>query len=355
MNLRRMDQLLAGFADGDAISQEARLIRRLCRGMGIASEIYAPPECIAPAVADECRSAEDFPAESRDMVMYHYSMDSSVTDLYFRASARKVVRYHNITPAEFFDGFDDETAVGLRAARRNLPAVLERADKACAVSAYNAEELKMAGFGKTPISVIPLLFSFEECEVAPDPRMLRRFRGPLKTILFLGRIVPNKCVEDLLLAFAWYHRTLEPASRLILAGSEHSCPRYFSMLSLLAGRLGLNNVCFEGFVSDGGRSACYQTADIFVTTSRHEGFCLPLIESMVHDVPVLARAQGGMQEALDGSGVLFEETSPRVLAELIHRVVSGEKLRKEIFHSQRERIRRLRQRDLRQDCLRLMA
>ncbi|MEX2606803.1 MAG: glycosyltransferase [Kiritimatiellia bacterium] len=109
--------------------------------------------------------------------------------------------------------------------------------------------------------------------------------------------------EDLLLAFAWYHRTIHPASRIILAGSEHSCPRYFAMLAMLAGRLGLTDVSFEGFVSEEGRAACFRVADVFVTTSRHEGFCLPLIEAMCREVPVTARLQGGMPEALEDSGI----------------------------------------------------
>lgn len=353
MTVLRVDQLLAGFADGDAISQEARLIQRILREMGMASDIYAPAQSISPAMRGQCRLAEEFDSQSRDVVICHYSMASSVTGVFLRSPARRIVRYHNITPAEFFTGFDDETASQLREARRQLPEVLGVADKVCAVSRYNAEELQKAGCGN--VSVIPLLFSFEECEVAPDPRMLARFSGDLKTILFIGRMVPNKNIEDLLLAFAWYHHTIQPASRLILAGSEHSCPRYFAMLTLLAGRLGLTDVSFEGFVSDEGRAACFQIADVFVTTSRHEGFCLPLIEAMCQEVPVIARLQGGMPEALEDSGVLFDDCTPRVLAELIHRVVSDSALRSTILESQAKRIVRLRQRDLQADCRRLIS
>jgi glycosyltransferase involved in cell wall biosynthesis len=126
------------------------------------------------------------------------------------------------------------------------------------------------------------------------------------------------------------------------------------MLRMLAGRLELGNVSFERFLSGGQLSACYRSADLFVCTSRHEGYCLPLVEAMHHDVPVLARQAGGMPEALGGAGVSFDEASPKALAVLMHRLLTDAALRRDVLASQRERIKAIRARSVEADCLALV-
>ena len=353
MARQRVDQLLAGFADGDAISQEARFLQRTLRDLGIESGIYAPADRIAPDVRDLCRTHGEFDPRAADKVIYHYSIASSATDLFSSSPGRKIVRYHNITPAEFFAGFDDHVAEQLRDARAGLGSVAGEADVVWADSDYNAGEIRE--LGADHVIVVPLFFAIEEFAAEPDPDKLAKFAGPLKNILFMGRVAPNKCIEELIMAFAWYQKCINPYSRLILPGSERSCPRYFAMLRMLTERLDLPNVCFEGFVSNAGQSACYMSADVFVTTSRHEGYCLPLVEAMCQGVPVVARRTGGVPEAVGGAGVLFEDMAPRALAELIHRVASDDALREEVMRSQEKRVAEIRERDVSVECRDLLA
>lgn len=353
MKPRRVDQLLAGFADGDAISKEARKFRDAIRGLGVESEIFVPADRIGVGVAGDCRPIEAYYGTQEDVVVYHYSIATRASSFFLNSSARKILRYHNITPADFFDGFDDNVAAQLREARSGLRDIALAADSVLADSEFNASELRASGIER--VSVMPLLFAIGDIEVDPNPGILRKFSGQLKNILFVGRMAPNKCVEELILAFAWFNRCIDPCSRLILVGSERSCPRYYAMLRMLTGRLGLANVCFEGFLAKGQLAACYKVADVFVCTSRHEGYCLPLIEAMCHGVPVIAREIGGMPEAMGGSGVMFEDAEPRVLAELIYRVITDPKLHHEIIDSQSKRIAEIKKRDINEDCRSLFA
>lgn len=339
----RVDQLVAGFADGDAISQEARFIRSTLRGMGLESDIFAPAESIGPGLEAGCGPLGEYVGGPDDILLYHYSTASSAGETFLASPTRRIVRYHNITPAEYFVGYDDALATRLREARSGLGRVVGAAECVWSDSRFNADEAQAAGASRG--EVLPLFFNTAEWEVMPDPAMTSELGGGLRNVLFVGRIAPNKCVEELILAFAWYHRTIEPRSRLVLVGSDRSCPRYYAMLRLLAARLDLPNVYFKGFLSREQLAACYREADLFVCASRHEGYCLPLLEAMAHGVPVAARDIGGMPEAMGGAGVRFDDTEPRVLAELMHELCGDGPLRAEVLAAQQRRIETLRNRN----------
>ncbi|MFA5343751.1 MAG: glycosyltransferase [Kiritimatiellia bacterium] len=349
----QIHQILAGYADGDAISNEAALLREIFRRWGHKSEIYADLSRVSPSLTTDCRALADYTAGASDICLHHYGIASPATGVFLASAARKIMVYHNITPAEYFGGFDDAVAAQLRAARLALPEVARRSDAVWTVSQFNAAELQAAGIAN--VKVFPLLFPPTPPDLPPDPLILKKFAGPLKNILFVGRIAPNKRIEDLILAFAWYHRALNPFSRLIIIGSKRSAARYYTMLRMLAGDLDLSNLCFEGFVSSARLSAYYRTADLYVSASAHEGYCLPLVEAMAHGIPVIARAAGGTPEAMDGAGVLYDDLAPAELGALFDRVLTDAALREEIIASQSRRVRRARERNPESEVQALMA
>ena len=58
-------------------------------------------------------------------------------------------------------------------------------------------------------------------------------------------------------------------------------------------------VVFTGHVDHAELLACYAEADVFVSTSAHEGFGVPLVEAMLMDVPVLAYRTSGVPDTLN--------------------------------------------------------
>ena len=335
----RIDQILAGFAEGDAISNEAIVLRDIFRGWGRESEIYADFRHVSPVARAYSKPMEEYKGEAADILIHHYSIASPAVDRFVQAPTRKVLIYHNITPAQFYRGFDDRIAEQLDHARRNLAKVLPAADAVWADSEFNASELRELGAGN--VKVLHLLFSPKHFDVPPDPNLFPKFAASMKNIMYVGRIAPNKRVEDLIEAFAWYHRVINRQSRLIIVGSERSCPRYYLMLRMMANELELPNVCFERYASPRGLTAYYQIADVFVTCSVHEGYCLPLVEAMYKGVPVIARQTGGTPEAMGAAGILYDGLSAGQLAQLIHRLLSDAALRREVLDFQKRRVEEL--------------
>ena len=350
---RRIDQVLAGFADGDAISSEAVVLQDIFRRWGLTSDIFADSKHVSPPMRSRCKSLTEYKATKDDLLIHHYSIASAAVGVFSDSPARKLLIYHNITPAHFFEGFDDNVARKLKDAREDLRELLPRVDVVWAVSNFNARELEE--MGAEDVRVFPLLFSPEQLEEQPSPYLLLKSGAPMRNILFVGRIAPNKCVENLILAFAWYNRAINRQSRLIIVGSERSSPRYYLMLRMLAAELALPNVCFERFVPAKVLPGYYDIADVFVTASEHEGYCLPLAEAMYKGVPVIARRTGGIPEALGGAGVMYEEATPAELAELINRVIVDSSLRGEILESQRRRMAEINGRRIDEELKSLLA
>jgi len=348
---QRIDQLLAGYAEGDAISQEARFMRGVFHDLGYDSEIFAPADRIAPHVQDDCRPLADFDVSNQKITILHYSTKSEASELFINSNGRQIIRYHNITPAHYYAGFDDGVAEELRSAQAELRRVVKVADGCWSASAYNAEEL--VALGVKDSRVLPLMFSMDEFEDEPDEEVMAEFGDDLTNWLFVGRIAPNKCIEELISSFAWY-QIINPESRLIIVGSVHSCPSYYAMLRLWVSQLELTNVCFTGFVTNAARFSMYECADVFVTASRHEGYCLPLIEAMARNLPVIARHSGGMPEAMNAAGVAFDNLEPKEMALLIQRILCDQALRDDVMQSQQTRMREIDKRGLEQEILNLL-
>lgn len=348
----RADQILAGLSIGDATSAAALLMRDRLRKLGYDSDLYAPVGGIMPEFQHECRDLMAYQPGPGDWALHHFGIWSEATDRFLGAQARKVLVYHNITPARFFQGYSDEMEERLASSRARLSELAAACSQVWAVSEYNAAELRSVHPGH--VSVFPLPY-VRPAATAPDADLIRRLASPVTTILTVGRVAPNKRIEDLMRAFAWYHGTINPCSRLLIVGSLQSTPRYALYLRALARDLQTPNICFEGYVWPKALSAYYELADLYLCASGHEGYCLPLLEAMDREIPVITRASGGTPEAMDGAGVVYDELSPAELAELMHLVLSDRTLRATIMESQRERIRKATSRDVGAELLALLG
>jgi L-malate glycosyltransferase len=344
--MRSIHQFVAGFSNGDAISNEARVLRTVFRKWGCESEIFSEPRRILSELRGEAKDAAAYRAAARadDVVLLHLSIGSVVNDLFGQLPCRRAIKYHNITPAEFFRGIQEEIASQLTRGREQAKALAGKASVVMAVSKFNANELEQWGY--KDIRVLPLLLDLEPLRGAPNRGILKKYGDGLTNILFVGRCVPNKRFEDLLAAFHYFQRYVEPASRFIHVGSFAGTERYYALLLTRVRELQLHHVEFAGSLRQDELNACYKSASLFLSMSEHEGFCIPLIESMVHDVPILAYAAAAVPETLDGAGVLFHEKRYDLIAEMMGRLVSDRAFRNAVIDGERACLARFEKRDL---------
>jgi len=265
---------------------------------------------------------------------------------------RMMLVYHNITPPEYFAGVHRELAKLCFRGRRELRAYASRCELAAGDSEFNRQELEAFGFPDT--AVLPVVPDFSHLDVTPNRLMAGQFDDGWRNILFVGRIIPHKRVEDVIRIFHAYKTECNPRSRLLIVGSYGGFDKYLASLQHLVADLGVSDVHIVGQVTNEELTAYYDVADLFLCASEHEGFCVPLVESFYKELPVVAYAATAVPSTMDGAGVLFETKDPLHVATLIDTILSDEALQDRIVDGQLAALDRLRRRDFAGTLLRLV-
>jgi glycosyltransferase involved in cell wall biosynthesis len=107
----------------------------------------------------------------------------------------------------------------------------------------------------------------------------------------------------------------------------------------MVAELGLTDqVVFAGFASFRELITYYAAAHLYLCLSEHEGFCVPLMECMFFEIPIVAYLTGGIPETLGGSGVGMVEKNYEEIAELMGLILEDENLRQTIVKGQKARL-----------------
>jgi glycosyltransferase involved in cell wall biosynthesis len=329
-------QLVPNFDYGDAIGNHVLALRRLLRSWGWTSDVYAQ-YTHEKLIGDAFYFSKYWDVASPEhIVLFHFSIGSDVTRFFTSLPCRKVVIYHNITPAEYFDGVNARVADRCRRGRAELLRLVDATDLALGVSEFNRQELEAAGFRRT--GALPILIDWERYQAPPVPALRKRYQEGTN-LLCVGRIAPNKRIEDLIKTYYFYRR-LDPESRLLIVGSSVDTEGYQAACLKLARDLGIaDGVIFTGSVSQAELCTFYRVATLYLTLSEHEGFCVPLLEAMHFGTPVVAYAATGVPGTMGGAGLLVTDKDYPTIAELIHEVVTEATLRDAVVAGQRERLK----------------
>lgn len=294
----RVHQVLAGAGRVDAVTGQARIVQRVlgdAAGGVHAAAIEPRTDGVEPLARLE-------PAAD-DVVLFHWSAWDPRLEPLRELPQRKALVYHNVTPAEHLWREAPHLALQCLMGRERLPDWVAAMDVVCAVSEYNAEELRAAGAGE--VHVVPILYERR----GPAP-------GTPRHVLAVGRLAPHKRIDLVLRAFALY-RELDPGAQLVVVGAGAAPPAQ-------------PGVRFAGPVGDDELRDAYANASVLLSLSEHEGFSIPLLEAFDFGVPVVARPVGGMPW-VGGDAVLWAETDDlAVVAELIRLAAGDEELRAEL-------------------------
>ena len=322
---RTVDLLVSELGHYDATSAHTLLLRDLLESDGWSVRLVAERSTLSDENAQLLSSWKG----DANLTILQHGIGSAMAEAVIKRRHPVVVNYHNVTPAEFIEPWEPKEVSGLRWGRVQLHQLAPLAIRGIAVSEFNARELREAGF--QDVVVAPVLW---ECPVGRELAA-----SETATVLFVGRVAPNKCHEDLISAFAvlrgWW-----PELRLVLVGGVSS-GSYLAALEGLVDRLGLgDSVVFAGSLSAQELAGWYSGADVFLCLSEHEGFCVPLVEAMAWGVPVVAFGAAAVPETVGDAGVVLGVKDPVAVAVAVDRVLSDDGLREVLIGRGRERAAR---------------
>jgi len=337
--MKAIHQYSPSCAKGDGVSNSLFFIQKLLQQLGFISDIFC--HHIPDELKGSVRPVEAYPADNEQVLLYHYSMGHDHRDWIEGIKDFKVIVYHNITPAHFFEEGTIEYKYSIYG--REMLAEWGKESLfqgAIGDSEHNSEELTFNAFSH--VKTIPLLVdSNHVLNQSYDENLVEKHQYSF-TILFVGRISENKCQHDLIEIFnelaKMTHRTIE----LVIVGGTTS-PAYNEHLEQLIKQYKLDDyVTITGKVNNTTLYSYYHSADLFMCMSEHEGFGMPLIEAMQLDIPVFAydSPDSNVAATMGVGGLLFELKQPQSIAACISLLIKNPAFRRAIIKSQRENIKR---------------
>ncbi len=334
----KVHQILSGAGPHDAITTEARAFRACFRQWGWDGGDYATH--VSPG-AGGFLPLRRLRSRAEDLLLLHHSAGARKLGELLALPNRKLLLYHNVTPAWWLWEHAPVTAVHCAIGREQLPKLVAGVELAAADSAFNAAELELLGASRT--EVIPLLVDVgrlgapaTDVEGGPPTPGVDGAPAP-PTVIFVGRLSPHKRQDEVIRAFARYRAARAPNARLMLVGDPIT-KGYAELLRRLADALAPGAVTIESGLSDDELGDRYRSADVFLCLSEHEGFCVPLLEAFHFGLPVIARPAGAVPETVGDAALLIDDRDLAVVSELLQIALTDGQMRAELRRRGKRRL-----------------
>ncbi|OWK40767.1 glycosyltransferase [Fimbriiglobus ruber] len=308
--------------DGDAVGNDllgmARILRR--RGHDVLffawnSRINEPVK--GPADLPRMLNSPD------DVLIYHHSIgcEWAVKAVETLPCRRKAVKYHNVTPPEFFAKLNAEVAAGCAQGIAEVSRLAKTGAHIWADSEFNARHVREVCPGRAVAELPPFHQADDLFAAEPDFRAANGLDDWNTNILLVGRLVPNKNIPLAVRAFADYRARFDPRARLIVVG-DRPVPEHAAEVDAEIHASGqAAHTVVTGKVTLSQLKALYLTADALLVTSLHEGFCVPLIEAMGLRLPVVAVPNAAVPFT-GGDAARYAGSDPAAIADQLAAVIN---------------------------------
>ncbi|MBQ9827772.1 MAG: glycosyltransferase family 4 protein [Lachnospiraceae bacterium] len=336
----RIIQAAPTLASGDGVGNCIFSFDSILKEEGIDTVIYAN-RTVGDIDPDLFRDSAELAEEKADLMIYHLSYGNELNERVLSYDIKKVMVYHNITPPEFMKGYFPAVAKACEYGLNQVKALAGKYDGYICDSTFNKEQLVGFGYPEDRIDVLPILVPSYE-GVREKRSIIKKYDDGMRNIISVGRIAPNKKIEDVIRSFFYYRTFYDPDSRLLLVGNYDSVnSKYYRELMTLVEDLGIEDrVVFTGFVTEEEKAAYFRVGHLYLCLSEHEGFCIPVVEAMRYSIPVVAYSEGAVPETLGKGGILLKDKSPEITAAVMNRVLRDVRLRDGIRKDQEKELER---------------
>jgi len=337
---RRIFQVMEALDVGDAVSSITLRNAELLHEMGVGGTILGIH--YNPQLAEKICPIENLDLESEAALIFHYWNYSHLEQFLRKFHGPKAIHFHNITPPEYFLPGSlayETTSRGYR----QIDRIMDWFDLVIGDSSFNLQICQNYLSKPKPSIIIPPLIDRQEIlSRSFDTALLETLRCQEgRKFLSVGRIAKSKRQDLLLKLFDHYYRWIDCHAWLYLVGNDRGNQTYREELEALRQKLpSKEHIIFTGKVSDQALYSYYRAADIFISASEHEGFCVPIVEAMALDIPVLAFGATAVPETMGEGGILIHSWDITRLSELLYILSNDVVLRSKILEGQQKNLER---------------
>ncbi len=268
-------------------------------------------------------------SESENVLIYHHSIVWKLgEEILKQAKCRIIIKYHNITPAEFFLPYDSRCAELCKRGREQTIRLQQLFPDAfwLSDSAYNQTELEFVNDEKKGICAPFHVIDDWMNDTSPDATVLENIVHDKRlNILFVGRIAPNKGHLFMLEVLRCYVDNYGSDIILRIVGKrDQALSKYNSEIEERIDSYGLrSNVKFIGELTDETLLSYYAASDAFLCVSEHEGFCVPILEAQRCLLPIVARGLAAVPDTIGTQQIVLGE-DPKQYAAALHELYCQE-------------------------------
>lgn len=366
----KLIQVTSGIAYEDAITSQMLLIHDYFSSKfdlpGSSNRSVKPGPIYAEHIPDACFDDKKYKFEKlekirfqpEDLLLMQYGSSFFSLDFLKQKMAYKILFFQNVTPAHYFLPYNLMIAGRQKRALQDLKILRDaQFDLVLCHSEVNAQIVSDLGFSN--ISTIGYMGCdrlldiprTDSVEISEKSRGRENDTGQLQeqaTVLFVGRMVPNKNHKDLIKIF-YFMKKIKADVKLVLAGPAlPGLESYIREIQMLIRGLGLeDSVTITDMLDRASLSSLYRNSDLFLCCSLHEGFCVPVVEAMTFDLPLLVfdTPESAARETA-GSGVSFSNMDYPSVASLAVEMLENKELRNRIIIDQRKAVQKYRSQPL---------
>ena len=333
----RIFQILPSFVSGDAIGNEVIMFDNILRNHGFETYIfYENATDYTKSISYHYSLLPKINLD--DLVIFHMSISSIITEIFLEMKCKKIMIYHNITPYNYYYGYDINMTIACKKGLEEVRFLFDKVDYCITHSIFSKKNLENIGY-LCKIDVMPILLSFDDYKEDPSKIIINKFSDDFINIVSIGRInAPNKRWENIIKVFYFFQKYIESKSRLFLVGTFESNEVYPQRLKNFVNYLKLNNVIFTGHIPFNELLSYLKISDIYLCMSEHEGFCVPLLEAMFFNIPVVAYSTTAIPYTLENAGFLIKNHNPLEVAFIMKKILEDNSLHQEIIKNQKKRM-----------------
>jgi len=312
---------------GDAVSNDVLGMFNTLKEQNLKVSIFAENILISDKMVKNIDCINDFIRNSNDIIIYHLSAGwFKGLETLKKLDCIKILRYHNITPPDYFFGFSPGHIETCKGGIEQLYSIINLdMDMYLNDSRFNMVEMVSKGVEYSKCYVVPPFNNIEKLrDIKADINILYKYNDRKINILSVGRIAPNKGFERLIDAFIMYNKYFNKESRLIIVGDRH--PWLSAYINYLDDKLKFmdfeNSIIFTGKVSDEQLKSYFLISSVFALTSYHEGFCVPLVEAMSMKIPVIAYGSTAVTDTVGDGGIVWDDMDADLFAVTINEIIT---------------------------------